>query len=191
MDILYIWSLITLWAVAINHWSLNQSTTTERVINHFYNTTSACSVSLSSGWHPRSVPNTGHVAWHIIISTINTTLDVLTESHQMANRYGDIWGHKAEKSWFPCQCMQRKRFSEKLESLDEERLENINSSSEVLLPSKVSHYCLLWWSISSNGLFNDGLFHLCMDTPNVVSCDGWQRAGSPQRHGSDIQSVPA
>lgn len=56
----YIYSLITLWAVVINHWSSNQSTTTERVINHLqHNATSACSFSSSSSF---SVPNMGHIS---------------------------------------------------------------------------------------------------------------------------------
>lgn len=56
----YIYSLITLWAVVINHWSSNQTTTTERVINHLqHNTTSACSFSLSPSF---SLPNMGHIS---------------------------------------------------------------------------------------------------------------------------------
>lgn len=47
----------------------------------------------------------------------------------------------------------------------------------------------LQWSISSNGLFTSGLVNLCVDKQTVVGYDGWQKAGSPQRHGGDIQSA--
>lgn len=99
--------------MAINHGSRNQSTATERVINHLlqHNTTSACSFSVFwlAGSHALCWTQAVSL-WHIIISTINTTLDVLTESHQMGNEYWDIWGREAmilmsmhvkEKTRFP------------------------------------------------------------------------------------------
>ncbi len=183
--------------MAINHWSLNQSTTTKRVINHLLqrNTTSACSVSLSSGWQPRSVPYQHGTYLGDTLSLAQST--PLWTSWQKAIKWQmDMEIYGAIKLTNPDthvnECKGNVQRKSRIFFSDVER----HRTSAAPLRFFCLERChiadsLLWSSISSNGLFNSGLFNLCTDALTVVGCDGWQRAGSPQRHGTDIQNVPA